>query len=65
MRTLVNLGSRIANAITDNEFYTWPPVCIGVFCQPERPVSNLVTQTDPGNREDKNVFSSCKATKED
>ena len=32
---------KLLNNMMDYEAYTWPPICTGVFYQPERPQNQL------------------------
>ncbi len=36
---------KILNNMIDSEFYTWPPTCMGVFFQPERPQVSTAENT--------------------
>lgn len=37
MNKLEKLAAKAARAIIDIEIYGWPPVCFGMFYQPQRP----------------------------
>lgn len=37
MKVLENACQKLLNGMIDSEFYNWPPSCIGMFFQPERP----------------------------
>ena len=37
MKKLEKLAAKAVNAIIDSEIYGWPPVCFGMFYQPNRP----------------------------
>lgn len=37
MKKFEKMAAKAVNSIIDIETYGWPPVCFGVFYQPERP----------------------------
>jgi cyclic lactone autoinducer peptide len=39
MKASEKLASKAIRRITSGSEYGWPPVCMGLFYQPERPVS--------------------------
>ena len=41
MKKLEKMASKVVASLIDNETYEWPPVCIGMLYQPERPYSHL------------------------
>lgn len=38
MKTPEKVAASVIRSITDIEAYGWPPICNGLFYQPERPV---------------------------
>lgn len=45
-KTLVNLAKNLANAMIEQDTYGWPPECIFITYQPERPAQQVDEVTE-------------------
>lgn len=43
---LVNLAKNLANRMIEHDTYDWPPVCILITYQPERPIKQAEEATE-------------------
>ena len=46
MKAKESVLSGIVRTITSAEKYPWPPLCIGLYYQPERPVTKRTTASE-------------------
>ena len=45
MKRLEAFLAKKINSAIDREEYSWPPVCLGIFHQPERPTKTVYVET--------------------
>lgn len=45
-KTFVNLAKTLANRMIEHDTYDWPPVCILITYQPERPIKQAEEITE-------------------
>lgn len=50
MKKLETFLKKKVNAVIDKDEDSWPPVCLGIFHQPERPISSKRTHIE-GSKE--------------
>lgn len=43
---LVNLAKTLANAMIEQDTYGWPPECVLILYQPERPIKQVEESTE-------------------
>lgn len=44
MKVFEQIGKQYISSAVKKSKYGWPPVCVGIIYQPERPVSNTRTK---------------------
>lgn len=52
MKALEKIASKMVQGITITDEYGWPPVCGGLFYQPERPVVNIANNSSENASEE-------------